>query len=467
MTQEEVKNRISQIRKKNINSIDKFRPLFPKVSEAKQPVVFNLISELHLDNKNMFENAHTRVLAAILRYDNRFLESFLERCGIKHSHIRINGEINVDVERQYTKKGDRWIRSASRIEKESTNNCRPDCLVWKEDQFAIIIENKINGAPETKHQVDNYIQAISGGNDIKLKDNYYIWVIYLGGDTEDMPSSESLSDAGSLFVRGEDENRRAGKHLSLVSYKNVVIPWLEEDVLPICPYGMTSLTGGLLVYIDYLKKRFEDSSSEEKTYYDSKDVVGFFRRVEGETDTPLYKLYNDAKDYVSIVDESDEDAIYFKALKHYYLNHHFRFKDQSLYKTWTISAAGSLVYVWKNSWSAIQVKSHSICDLFLELYPYQIDTYQSDPAKFERSKKTITISLKYKGKDERLKKSLEEGGITIGDHVFNKAAQKRGDKINLGQEGFFFDSFVNDPTIKELCKKIDNLLKKYKEESFT
>ncbi len=38
---------------------------------------FNLIKELHLTNKKMYENAHTRVLAALLKYNGgEFLKSF-------------------------------------------------------------------------------------------------------------------------------------------------------------------------------------------------------------------------------------------------------------------------------------------------------------------------------------------------------------------------------------------------------
>ena len=415
----------------------------------------------------MYENAHTRVLAAILRFDNRFLKSFLERCGIKHTHIRINGNIDIDVERQYTKKGDKWYLEPSKNKEENTTNCRPDCLIWKGDQFAIIIENKINGAPETENQVDNYINAISDRNDIKLKDNYFIWVIYLGGDTEDMPSSYSLHESGPLFVRGVDDSRHAGSHLRLVSYKNVIIPWLEEDVLPICPYGMSNLTGGLLVYIDYLKKRFENSSSEEKVYYDSTDVVGFFRTIEESLKNPFPKLYNDAKDFVSLAEENDQALFFFKALKHYYLNHHFRFSDKGLYKNWTIYTAGSNVYVWKNSWNNNQVTSHFICDLFFELYAYQINSFMSNPAGFKESKQVVTCGLRFKGNDDSLKNYLINKGVMIGDHVFNKEAQMKERRQLCLKDDSFFDSFVQDPTIKELCKKIDALLKEYKEESLT
>lgn len=463
MKEKSINDRLLEICAYHGKSIQAFRALIPDSLGESSTTVFNLINELHLDNKNMYENAHTRVLAAVLRYDQRFLDSFLARCGVQHSHIRINGKIEVDVERQYTKEGNDWVVGKKRVEQQNSNNCRPDCLVWKRGQFAVIIENKINGAPETDKQIDHYIEAISGEKDIKLRNNDYIWVIYLGGDSEDMPSQKSLSLKNTLYVKGSGDNRRAGKHLRLVSYKNTIIPWLEEDVLPICPFGLSSLTGGLLVYIDYLKKRFTNSSSDEIRFFDSKKVVDFFRDVERESKDPFYKLYKDAKDYIDIANEDDENYIFFKALKHFYLNHHFRFHDQKHNKNWTISASGSLVYVWKNNWNTNLTKSHSIADLYFKLYPYQIDTFMLDPAKFKLSVHCSLEFKEYKGKDEKLIKYLKDNGINIGDgeHMFDKAKQIKGHKLILDQDGKFFDSFVKDDAIKNLCSRIDELLIKY------
>ena len=259
-------NKISGLRQKWANKVTKYNKLKKDYDKTNKETIgsapFNLIEELHIDSynkqKRMFENAHTRVLGALLGYNNNcFLWSFLERCDISINKNRAKTKgINVDIERQYQKENGTWTKKQLNDQQEKTDSlCRPDCLIWKNGTFAIIIENKINGARETPKQVNNYIEAVSSDHEIwgtNIPENVLknIWVIYLGGDSEDMPSENSLSLNNPLFLK---KNKEAGKHLSLISYKHYILPWLEEDVLPNCPFGMTGMTGGLLVYIDYLK----------------------------------------------------------------------------------------------------------------------------------------------------------------------------------------------------------------------
>ena len=371
------------------------------------------------------------------------------------------------------KENNAWKNKKDSRLREGNNCCRPDCLVWKKDHFAFIIENKINGACETEHQVENYIEAIYDDSNIfssRLDENYKrIWIIYLGGDTAEMPSNISLNNADKLFLikDNNDKNREPGKHLCLVSYKDVIIPWLEEDVLPKCPFGMTGLTGGLMVYIDYLKHRFEDNSSEEEKFYNSSDIIQLFKEVDNKIKPFYYEKYIAVSNY--LVDKRDnekEDKEYsfFKALRYYYLNHHFCFKDTQLNEKWMIRTTGAFVHVWKKSWERIQDKPHPTCDLYFELYPYQIDTYMDNPVDFIKRRRAVTCCLKYKGKDDNVKTQLNEkmklnGLEEIGEFVFNKDLQKNGKKLTLKFDGAFFDSFVKDNTIIQMCKEIDDYLK--------
>ena len=308
--------------------------------ETISPASFNLIEKLHIDSfnkqKRMFENAHTRVLGALLVFNNNiFLWSFLERCNISIKNRAKKKTINVSIERQYQKENGTWAKKQLNDQKEKPDNlCRPDCLIWKEGTFAIIIENKINGASETPRQVNNYIEAVSSDHEIWGDNNRpedvlkNIWVIYLGGDSEDMPSDNSLSLNNlnnPLFLK---TNKEAGKHLSLISYKNYILPWLEEDVLPNCPFGMTGMTGGLLVYIDYLKSRFENIVSKDNLLWGSDDVVGFIEDNGGCS----YDEYKAISSYIGKTEDGSKDDYLdlFKAIRHYYLNNHFRFINQLL-----------------------------------------------------------------------------------------------------------------------------------------
>jgi len=411
----------------------------------------------------MFENAHTRVLGALLEFDNnRFLWPFLERCNINinKNHAKKQKTV-VKIERQYKKnKNNVWQTDNLNDKEETKSLCRPDCIVWKRNAFAIIIENKINGASETKNQVDNYIDAInsdkniwnSPGNNLKK-----IWVIYLGGDSEDMPSDESLTNQNkSLFLK---KNKEAGTHLSLISYKNHILPWLEEDVLPNCPFGMTGLTGGLLVYIDYLKSLFEDTRSKDNLFYESSEVITFIEN-NGGCSYDQYKAISSS--IGSEKEDSDDGSDLFKAIRHYYLNNHFKFLDQTLKDTWAIRNAGSSVHIWKKSWECIQDKPRPTCDLFFELFPYQIDDYLNNPTTF---RKAITCRLKYKGKDNKLRKRLnkclnDNNFPGLDYYVFNKNSKNQGNTLDLNPDGAFFESFVKDETIANICSIIDGVLSK-------
>lgn len=464
---------IVSIRSNNKSQIKQFCFLEGKkaqgVSGTQQS--FNLIEKLHPDNKKMYENAHTRILGALLQYnDNQFLNSFLERF-CKGLYYQKNKNV-VRVERQYKKSDNGWIAVETSEQKEGSTLCRPDCMIWKKNHYAVIIENKINGATETHHQVDHYIEAVLDDDDIfDTKDDIIkkIWVVYLGGDTSEMPSKKSLSNKydknDKYFIIGKDESRSPGKHLSVISYKDDIIPWLQEDVLPQCPIGMMGLIGGLMVYIDYLKKRFEDNTSEEMKFYDSEKVIELFRTLDNYTILPFFwKKHNEIGDFVFNESFSEEkDLSFFKALRHYFLNHHFRFFEPSINENWTIRTTGSFVHIWKNAWERIQNKTHATCDLYFELFPYQIDEYLKSPIS---SKKAITCGLRYKGKDSQLESlinhHIDDLGYNIDGYIFDKKSQKNSRALELSQDGaLFFDSFVKDSTIVKICEQIDIAIKEY------
>ena len=458
-------DRIQEAQKKFRKLENSFKP-----KTTKKRASFNLIQKLHIENKDVYENAHTRILAGILEYDASFFESFLRRCASYKGYVAKNQKkISVEAERQYT-----WIEAENRWDPPKKENtlesdfnckpakkkgriCRPDCLIWNKDQFAIVIENKINGASETEHQLDNYIEAVSSDPAIftqpSKKNN--IWIVYIGGDGVEMPSRRSLSnDAGKQYVVMNEEDssirRTEGKQLSLVTYKDEIIPWLEEDVLPRCPYGDPGITGGLLVYIDYLKKLFSDNHS----FYDSKEVVQIFE--ESAFLAPFCESFSEAN---RILGQQSPDKCYnlsfLRALKHYYLNYFFRFKEPNLYDNWTIRTNGHTIQVWKRSWEKANKRQLSICDLFFEMYPYQVERFIME----NKRTQTFTCRLIYKGSDDgfknRIDQSLQNSNCNkTGEYIYNKSGLKdKAFEPNL-KKGFF-DSFVVDPIITSMCQAIE------------
>lgn len=459
-------DKIQETQKKYFNLEKRF-----KSETTGKKASFNLIQELHIENKDVYENAHTRILAGILKYDASFLETFLQRCGSYKRYVATKQKrICIEAERQYTwsEAENKWKPPQKRNDTlESGYNfkptqkkeriCRPDCLIWNKNQFAIVVENKINGASETEHQLDNYLKAVSNDTEIftqpAKKNN--IWIVYLGGDGVEMPSRRSLrDDAGRLYVVKDKEDssirRTEGKQLSLATYKNEIIPWLEEDVLPRCPYGAPGITGGLLVYIDYLKRLFSDNHS----FYDSKEVVKLFQ--DSSSLAPFCESFSEANRILGkkTMDERYNPS-FLQALKHYYLNYFFRFKDPNLYDKWTIRTNGHTVQVWKKCWEKANKRQLSICNLFFEMYPYQVERFIMGNIRNQ----TFTCRLIYKGSDEDFRKKIDQSlqrkkcKIT-GEYIYNK----RGLKDKAFEPDLvkgFFDSFILDHTIESMCQAIE------------
>lgn len=409
---------------------------------------FNLLTALHIENKKIYENAHTRVLKALLEYNtNEFLSSFLDRCGVT---IVIPADkkrpINVVSECQYEKSNGKWSKKKKTDADENKDLCRPDCLVWMKNSFAVIIENKINNAPETERQIDNYLEAVRMDPTIfdDTCKNKNTWVIYLGGESGsvDLPSPYSLNiNDANYLIEGKKKGRRNGHKLCLASYEDSILPWLEEDVLPRCPYGLPGLTGGVMVYIDYLKALYK---KDDRIIDDA--VVKVLR---DKIKAPFYPKYREVMDYINSdrVSIGDQDKVFFKALKYYYLNKYFSFKTDDLNNTWVIRNTNNEVHVWKRSWERFQPKQRPSCDLCFVLWPYQIDDYM-EKGKVDRN---FTCQLRYKGKDIKISNSIKE----LTGYIFRANSQN---KLSIPDGANFFDSFVDDPIIKKLCIKIDCLL---------
>ncbi len=315
-----------------------------------------------------------------------------------------------------------------------------------QDSFAVIIENKINGAPETKGQIDNYLAAIKTDPEIfKKRQKPNVWVLYLGADSDsiDVPSAYSLSPGTTDYVlEKKSGDRRCGPKLCLASYDEFVIPWLEEDVLPRCPFGMPGLTGGVMAYIDYLKTQYHN----DREAPDDAILKDFRNTIKA----PFFLKYREAMDFISsdLVKLKAEDKEFYNALKYYYLNEYFHFENNELNNTWVIRTINSEVHLWKRSWERFQAKQHRSCDLCFVLWPYQIEDYMIN-GKVDRN---FTCQLRYKGKDAVLTKGLIQW--TTG-YVFQAGSQN---KLQIKQGSNLFDSFVNDRTILGLCSQIDLFL---------
>lgn len=191
----------------------------------KRSADINLIDLLHCN-----ENAHSRILKALLDYNKEsFRKSFAQRTGLPKDFDLKDANIYLEYP---AKEG------------------RIDIYIYKENEYAIIIENKINGAQEQHEQIDRYVETA-----LEKYDKDKIFCLYLtreGG----YPSENSLKEKAATlnFDRNKPYDKKS--RLIQINYRVDILNWLKDDVLPNIPYKDKSLIDGLNHYIDSLNNMF-------------------------------------------------------------------------------------------------------------------------------------------------------------------------------------------------------------------
>jgi len=187
------------------------------------PYHINVIDELYAD-----ENAHSRIFAKLLRYEENnkypFLENFLhDVCNFK-----------VEIKKPEIKKVD----SCGRI----------DIPIFDE-QYVVVIENKVTDkAPDQNNQdggqLARYIETIKNCYGRKLED---IFVVYTPKYTRE-PSDECWRNKDDFSYKDDFEDRFCS-----ISYKDEIYPWLKNIILPTIEVQNTFLRSAVEQYVDYLE----------------------------------------------------------------------------------------------------------------------------------------------------------------------------------------------------------------------
>ncbi len=193
------------------------------------------------------ENAHTRILLNLLRFENnQFLPSFLKAVGLPQKKQVVNladqfPAIGLDG------KGCGYIDLY--LEYMSAGDPVP---------HKVIIENKINGSADTQRQLERYIATVNGIN----KDDLDSWAqkgypIIYGNHTHVL----YLSDYG---LREPDEKKSLPNDLKKnidiihISYENDILPWIKDQVLPSSPYSdLGIMIAGIRQYVASLEARYK------------------------------------------------------------------------------------------------------------------------------------------------------------------------------------------------------------------
>ena len=219
----------------NIESfLDEFRKKYYSEKEKFFSYNINLIDELHAN-----ENANSRIFARLLMYKKDFgheiLDSFLNKLCKRNESLG---------EKSSFKKGFNIKKPKITIEKERIDIC------IKDNDYAIIIENKFNNAKDQPNQLAKYIEKVKKGGVKEEK----IFVIYMPGDKHEEPdenSWESEINGKKIIYKDSFKDR----YLKL-PFTTDIIKWLEEDVLPTIRVKDDLLYSALVQYIDYLKGNF-------------------------------------------------------------------------------------------------------------------------------------------------------------------------------------------------------------------
>ncbi len=218
---DEIKNHLQEL----LLFLNDFNEIYKK-EEEKLPYHINLIDELHAS-----ENAHSRIFVKLLQQqepiNKRFeiLDSFLKYIVQKYSTYEDFGKIKIYKPEitQEKRRIDLWIR---------------------DNNYAIVFENKVGWAGDQMSQLERYIDVTKEYN---FKEEQ-IFVLYLPPTYEKEPDEQTWGK----YYGQEIYNKR---YLNL-SFKDDILPWLKNNVLPSIRKSDYFLSSSIEQYIDHLEGMF-------------------------------------------------------------------------------------------------------------------------------------------------------------------------------------------------------------------
>lgn len=188
------------------------------ISDDGEDIIYVNLLSASLHDKRLKETAHTRILYDLLKESSYLRRSFIHYF---FPDIAIDGYSNIHIPYPDYKRID---------------------LTLKGDGFFIIVENKINGAPEQPKQVKRYYDLAK-----KEYPSDKIYVLYLNGQTDNAPSDKSLP---------QDYKELIADRLICKSYKTDVLAWIRQIENTINFELQPYLKSELLQYRIYLEEKY-------------------------------------------------------------------------------------------------------------------------------------------------------------------------------------------------------------------
>lgn len=238
------------------------------------PYQVNLLDEIHAN-----ENAHTRILTALLKYARNgkhiILESYVDEA------LGLQNLPPLTIDKPIINFNDDFI----------------DCFIYETRKYAIIIENKIHWAVDQDKQIDRYIStAISRG-----VPKEQIYVIYLTSDGKKEVSNYSFS---------EESQNALGDRFIKMNYRDHILPWLTNIILPDCPIKEDNLIAAIKQYIDHLRGMFGLRDNQQDTISlitkDMENILGISNETKLEKYLYYENLSKQIEDIVAIITEQKQ-----------------------------------------------------------------------------------------------------------------------------------------------------------------
>lgn len=192
----------------NLSSLIKFSKGISEIleKEDKKERSFNLIQAVV--RGRLHETSHSRILGELLKYDSEILKSFLEDF-VGHG-LYIEKDIKVYIEKDNID-----------ISIEGTG-------------YTVIIENKVNNAPEQEAQIDRYVNYIQQHRVGK------VYVLYISGEYPILPSEYSFNE-----TKGKCE-------IKSLTFKKDIRDWVNELLAQDKSFSIHSALYHYKKYLDYI-----------------------------------------------------------------------------------------------------------------------------------------------------------------------------------------------------------------------
>ena len=452
---------------------------------------FNALTTVHLS-----ENDHTNILCEILnmKVDDKkpFMESFVQDVlGIKIEDMDSQNFVAKTQEQAISAKGLGFI----------------DLLIESNDKL-IIVENKVCGAGDGPFQLARYYFSYVQDDDCftklikecdwkefklsnkdkfveNLQEQYEEWwkgheadepyLVYLTDVADKEPSKNSLP---------KDLKSKLDDHYIHISYEEDIYDWLKNKVLPKIQYGKTGdAHNSIILYLRELENILGANNSKNEWYISQQEKVAqeVFPKPENANDVILYNYWNEKYNQIdsSLKDDAYKDNVILADLRDCILCYRDSIYGKYAPNGWRVYCAQNYITFYPLYWLERFGGSKTSCVHFA------IDNW---------SKKNPTIVLKIHGsackkyivKDENTfntrKKELVEFKLKIPTDCNNfedalLKFQKSNHycfnlEIDLEQmepslkwkrdsqaSDNFFSKFIENDTIKQLVKYIDDNFK--------